>query len=158
MAEIHKSVTIDAPAGRVFDLLDDPSAIPSYTPNVQRVEDVRQSDQRVGDTFRVIYKAVGMTFEENFTITEHTRPTRLASRFENGMKGTFLYQMAPHGEQTTLTVDVHYELPGGALGKAIDALLLERTNERTIENQLDNLRQLALQPSISTSELNSSRD
>ena len=152
MAEIHKSVTIDAAAARVFDLLDDPSGIPSYTPNVERVEDVRQSDQRIGDTFRVIYKAVGMTFEEKFTITEHTRPTRLASRFENGMKGTFLYQVAPQGEQTTLTVDVHYELPGGPLGKAIDALLLERTNEKTIEKQLDNLRQMAIRPSMSTSE------
>ena len=152
MAEIHKSVTIDAAAARVFDLLDDPSGIPSYTPNVERVEDVRQSDQRIGDTFRVIYKAVGMTFEEKFTITEHTRPTRLASRFENGMKGTFLYQVAPQGEQTTLSVDVHYELPGGPLGKAIDALLLERTNEKTIEKQLDNLRQMAIRPSMSTSE------
>src|ERR687883_1780117 len=152
MAEIHKSVTIDAPAGRVFDLLDDPSAIPSYTPNVERVEDVRQTEQRIGDTFRVIYKAVGMTFEEKFTVTEYTRPTRLASRFENGMKGTFLYQVAPQGEQTTLTVDVHYELPGGPLGKAIDALLLERTNEKTIEKQLDNLRQMAAQRSVSPSE------
>ena|SRR5919109_3506899 len=152
MAEIHKSVTIDAPVERVFELLDDPSAIPSYTPNVERVEDVRQSEQRVGDTFRVFYKVVGMTFEETFTVTEYTRPSRLASRFENGMKGTFLYQVVPQGEQSTLTVDVQYELPGGALGKAIDALLLERTNESTIEKQLDNLRQLAAQPSTSTSE------
>ena len=143
MAEIHKSVTIDAPAERVFDLLDDPSAIPSYTPNVERVEDLQRSEQRVGDTFRVIYKAVGMTFEEKFTITEHMRPTRLASSFENGMKGTFLYEIAPQGEQTTVKVDVDYELPGGPLGKAIDALLLERTNEKTIEKQLDNLRHLA---------------
>src|SRR5918912_117859 len=84
MAEIHKSATIDAPAERVFDLLDDPSGIPSYTPNVERVEDVRRSEQRVGDTFRVIYKVVGMTFEEMFTVTEHVRPTRLASRFDGG--------------------------------------------------------------------------
>ena len=49
MAEIHKSVTIDAPAEKVFDLIDDPSAIPSYTPNVERVEEVHQSEQRVGD-------------------------------------------------------------------------------------------------------------
>src|ERR671936_2927754 len=101
MAEIHKSVTIDAPAESVFDLLDDPSTIPSYTPNVERVEDVHQSEQRIGDTFRVIYKAVGMTFEEKFTITEHHRPTRLVSSFENGMKGTFVYQVAPQGELTT---------------------------------------------------------
>jgi uncharacterized protein YndB with AHSA1/START domain len=46
MAEIHKSVTIDAPAERVFDLLDDPSAIPSYTPNVERVEDVQRNERR----------------------------------------------------------------------------------------------------------------
>ena len=151
MAEIHKSVTIDAPADKVFDLLDDPNAIPTYTPNVERVEDVRQTEQRIGDTFRVIYKAAGMTFEETFTITEHQRPARLASSFENGMKGTFLYQVSPQGEQTTLTVDVRYELPGGPLGKAVDALLLERTNEKTIEKQLDNLRQ-SLQGSIATAE------
>jgi uncharacterized membrane protein len=151
MAEIHKSVTIDAPTEKVFDLIDNPSAIPSYTPNVERVEEVHQSEQRVGDTFRVIYKAVGMTFEEKFTITEHKRPTRLASSFENGMKGTFVYQVEPQGQQTTLTVDVQYELPGGALGKAVDALLLERTNEKTIERQLDNLRQMAVQASTSTS-------
>ncbi len=152
MAEIHKSVSIDAPAEKVFDLIDDPNAISSYTPNVERVEDVNQTDQRIGDTFRVVYKAVGMTFEEKFTVTEYERPNRLASRFENGMKGTFVYQVAPQGEQTTLTVDVHYELPGGALGKAADALLLERTNEKTIEKQLDNLRQMAVQASISTGE------
>ena len=151
MAEIHKSVTVDAPAERVFDLLDDPNAIPRYTPNVERVEDVRQTEQRVGDTFRVFYKAVGMTFEETFTVTEHQRPTRLASRFQNGMKGTFLYQVSPQGEGAVLTVDVQYELPGGPLGKAVDALLLERTNEKTIEKQLDNLRQ-ALQGSSPTSQ------
>jgi uncharacterized membrane protein len=106
---------------------------------------VRQTEQRVGDTFRVIYKAVGMTFEEKFTITEHQRPTRLASSFENGMKGTFVYEVSPQGEQTELTVDVRYELPGGALGKAVDTLLLERTNERTMEKQLENLRQMARQ-------------
>jgi uncharacterized membrane protein len=143
MAEIHKSVTIDAPAERVFDLLDDPSSISSYTPNVERVEDVRQSEQRIGDTFRVIYKVVGVTFEEKFTVTGYERPTRLESRFENGMKGTFVYRLAPQGEQATLSVDVEYELPGGALGKAIDALVLERTNEKTIEKQLDNLRRMA---------------
>ena len=152
MAEIHKSVTIDAPAEWVFDLLDNPSAIPSYTPNVERVEDVRQTEQRVGDTFRVIYKAVGMTFEEKFTLTEYQRPTRLASSFENGMKGTFVYQLSPQGEQTMLTVDVRYELPGGALGKAVDALLLERTNEKTIEKQLDKLRQMAVQATPASSQ------
>jgi hypothetical protein len=95
----------------------------------------------VGDTFRVIYKVVGVTFEEEFTITEYERPTRLASRFENGMKGTFVYALTPQGEKTSsLTVDVRYELPGGALGKAVGALVLERTNEKTIEKQLDNMR------------------
>ena len=91
-----------------------------------------------------------MTFEEKLTITEHQRPTRLVSSFENGMKGTFVYQVAPQGQETTLTVDVRYELPGGALGKAVDALLLERTNEKTIEKQLDNLRQMAVQGPSST--------
>jgi hypothetical protein len=34
---------------------------------------------------------------------------------------------------------------GGAIGKAVDSLVLERTNEKSIEGMLENLRRLALE-------------
>ncbi|HEV2027925.1 MAG TPA: SRPBCC family protein [Candidatus Dormibacteraeota bacterium] len=86
---MHKTGTIDAPAEKVFDIVDDPENCPKYVPNVSQVVDVRRSDRRMGDSFRVIYKVLGTTFDEKFTTTDYRRPTRISSAFEGGMTGTF---------------------------------------------------------------------
>ena len=143
MSEIHKTVTIDSPVEAVFEIVDDPQNFPKYVPNVNRVADVQLSDQRVGDSFRVIYKVLGITFEEKFTTTEHQRPNRITSKFEGGMSGTYRWAFESLGAKTKVNVDIDYGVAGGALGKAVDSLMLERTNEKTIEGMLENLRQLA---------------
>jgi len=51
----------------VFAIVDDPANFPKYVPNVHDVVDVRRSDGRIGDSFRVIYKVLGVTFDEKFT-------------------------------------------------------------------------------------------
>ncbi len=145
MAEIHKTVTIDAPADKVFEIVDNPENFPRYVPNVSQVVDVRLSDRRVGDTFRVIYKVLGVTFDEKFTTTDYQRPDRITSTFEGGMTGTFRWSFEPQAGQTKLSVDIDYRVAGGAIGKAVDALLLERTNEKSIDEMLQNLRRIAEQ-------------
>lgn len=140
MAEIHKSATIEGSVERVFDFVDDPGKIPSYTPNVERVADVVRSEKRVGDTFRIIYKVMGVTFDEKFKVTDYERPNRVRFTFEGGMTGTFAYTFENEAGRTRVNVDVDYELAGGPLGKAIDAAVLHRTNEKTIEKQLQNLQ------------------
>jgi len=139
MSEIHKNATIDAPADKVYEFVDNPENFPQYVPNVERVEDIKRSEGRIGDSFRVVYKVMGVTFDEKFTVTEHQPPHKAGSRFEGGMKGTFDWTFEPQGQQTKTTVVVRYELAGGALGKAVDALVLERTNEKTIEGMLQNM-------------------
>jgi ribosome-associated toxin RatA of RatAB toxin-antitoxin module len=145
MAQIHKTVTIDAPAEKVFDIVDDPDNYPKYVPNVSQVVDVRRSDKRIGDSFRVIYKVLGTTFDEKFKTTEFQRPTRISSAFEGGMTGTFRWAFEPLGAKTKVTVDIEYRVAGGAIGKAVDSLVLERTNEKSIEGMLENLRRLAVE-------------
>ncbi len=139
MSEIHKNATIDAPAEKVYAFVDNPENLPQYVPNVERVVDIKRSEGRIGDSFRVIYKVMGVTFDEKFTVTEHQPPRKAGSRFEGGMKGTFDWSFEPQGQQTKTSVDVRYELVGGVLGKAVDALVLERTNEKTIEEMLRNM-------------------
>ncbi len=143
MATIHRSLMIEAPAEKVFDIVDDPERLSTYVPNVSRVVDVKRSDQRLGDSFTVIYKVLGITFDEKFTVTEYKRPNRLMSTFEGGMKGTFTWTFEGQGEQTKTNIDVHYEVGAGAIGKAVDAILLERTNDKTIADTLENLRRIA---------------
>ena len=140
MAEIKKSLTIEATASELFDIVEDPSKLPKFVPNVSEVVDIHRTDGRVGDTFRVIYKVLGLTFDEKFTTTEYDRPTDLTSAFKGGMNGTFRWTLEPQGRQCKVIVEVHYDVAGGALGKAVDAVMLERTNAKAIEGMLDNLR------------------
>ncbi|HEV2027924.1 MAG TPA: hypothetical protein VGS16_05245 [Candidatus Dormibacteraeota bacterium] len=39
-------------------------------------------------------------------------------------------------------------MAGGAIGKAVDSLVLVRTNEKSIEGMLENLRRLAVEAGV----------
>ena len=143
MAEIHKSTTLAVPIEKVFEIVDDPANFPKYVPNVNDVADVRRSDGRIGDSFRLIYKVLGVTFDEKFTVTDYERPNRIKSTFSGGMTGTFAWTFEPQGDGTKINVDVDYKLAGGPLGKAVDSLMLQRVNEKTIEDTLKNLGRVA---------------
>src|SRR5260370_28972041 len=97
MAEIKKSLTIDATPGELFDIAEDPSKLPKFVPNVSDVVDIQRTERRIGDSFRVIYKVLGVTFDEQFTTTEHGRPTYLTSPFKGGLTGAFRWPFEPKG-------------------------------------------------------------
>jgi ribosome-associated toxin RatA of RatAB toxin-antitoxin module len=143
MAEIHKSANVAAAVDKVFEIVDDPANFPKYVPNVQEVVDVQRSTGRIGDSFRVIYRVLGVTFDEKFTVTEYEPHSRIKSTFTGGMTGTFAWKFEPQGQQTTITADIDYELAGGPVGKAVDSLMLHRVNEKTIQDMLQNLSRIA---------------
>ncbi len=151
MSEIHKTVTFDSSVERVFELVDEPNNIPKYIPNVDRVLDVKRTDRRIGDTFRVIYKVLGISFDEKFTVTDYERNRKVATSFDGGMKGTFTWTFEAQGAETECSVDIEYAVAGGILGKAADALLLERTNEKNIDESLENMRRVLADTKVSSS-------
>ena len=140
MATIHKSIDIDAPAERVFEMLSDPRRLPEYAPGLISVEDIRQTEQHIGDSFRATYSVLGMHILMTFTATEYEQPTKLTTRFEGGMKGTWTWNLSPQGESTHLTTAMEYEMAGGIPGKAMNAVLVERMNEKNAERMLENLK------------------
>ena len=143
MAEIHKSASVAAPVDKVFEIVDDPANFPKYVPNVHDVVDVRRSAERIGDSFRVIYKVLGVTFDEKFTVTDYELHRQVKSTFSGGMTGTFAWNFEPQGVGSKINVDIEYRLAGGPLGKAVDGLMLQRVNEKTIEDMLQNLGRIA---------------
>lgn len=150
MSEIHKTATIDAPVEKVFALVDNPENIPKYVPNVERVVDVKRTDRRIGDTFRVIYKVLGMTFDEKFTVTAYEPNHKTVSHFDGGMKGTFSWTFEPQAPQTEVSIDIEYEVGGGILGKAADALVLERTNDKNMDEAIENMRRVLAGEKVSS--------
>src|SRR5215470_2622515 len=119
MATIHKSIDIDAPAERVFEMLTDPKRLPEYARGLVSVEDIRQTEQHMGDSFRATYAVLGLHFPMTFTATEYEPPTKLTRRFEEGMQGTWTWRLSPRGKSTHLTTAMEYEMAGGIMSKAM---------------------------------------
>ena len=140
MATINTSIVIDAPAERVFAILADPKRLPEYAPGVSGVEDIRHTERYIGDSYRATYSALGLHFPMTFTVTEHEPPTKRTTSFEGGMKGAWTWSLSPRGESTHLTTTMEYEMAGGILGKAMNAVLVERMNEKNAERLLENLK------------------
>src|SRR5258708_15888012 len=103
MATIHKSIDIDAPAERVFEMLTDPRRLPEYAPGLVSVEDIRQTEQHLGDSFRATYSVLGLHFPMTFTATDYEHPIKLTTRSEEGMKGTWTWRLSPREKTTHLT-------------------------------------------------------
>ncbi len=142
MAKLHKTTTIDEAAQKVFKILEDPNNMKLYVPAVTQVSDVKQSDRRIGDTWRITYTLMGIHFDQLFTRTEHSPNKRLAAKFEGGMNGSLSFTLEPEADSTKVSFDVDYQISGGVLGKAADKLLMERMNEKNSERMLENLKMM----------------
>jgi ligand-binding SRPBCC domain-containing protein len=70
------------------------------------------------------------------------RGHHIAYQMSGMMVGTQEWSYTPEGGQTRLTALVEYEMPGGALGKIADKLVVERMNTRNLEKSLENLKAL----------------
>jgi carbon monoxide dehydrogenase subunit G len=142
MATIEKSTFIAAPVERIYAILADPDRLPQFAPGVSRVEDVRRTADGVGTSARIVYSVMGIEFPMIVRLTEHEPPHRAVVAMSGGIDGTQTWTLVAQGDGTRLGDRVEYELRGGLLGKALDALLVERMNEKNIERMLENLKLL----------------
>jgi carbon monoxide dehydrogenase subunit G len=143
MPVIHKSMVISRPADRVFTILEDPHTLPQYAPGVSGVSEVQQSERRIGDTFKVAYEVVGIKFPLKFTTVEFDRPSKIVTHMDGGMRGTYNWSLQSQGSNTAVDVDLDYQVRGGIFGKMMNGLLVERMNDKNVEQMLENLKSLA---------------
>ena len=148
MAAIHQTVSINASVEKVFEFLEGPENLARCAPDVIRVTDVARSGEHVGDTFRLFYTAIGRTFEETVTVTGFHLPPKstphrryqLRQAFDGGMKGTLVWTLEAQDTDSEVSIDVEYELKGGVVRKAIDALLFRQVNEMVTRQVLGKMK------------------
>src|SRR5579859_3737161 len=151
-SQIHATVTIETPVEKVLEFVDDPENLAKCSPSVERVVEVGRSGRRIGNSFRVIYRVLGMPFNEQFTVVGFEPPRRhtphrrfqIWQTFHGPAKGTFTWTLEAEGNQTYASLDAAYQLMGGVFGRALDALIVERTVKKDVDQMLENMeRQLA---------------
>ena len=70
MLEIHATVTIDTPVEKVLEFIEDPENLAKCSPKVTRVLEVRRRGRHAGDSFRLIYRVLGMAIKEESALFE----------------------------------------------------------------------------------------
>jgi carbon monoxide dehydrogenase subunit G len=145
-------VTIETAVEKVLEFVDDPENLAKCAPMVERVVEVGRSGRRVGNSFRVIYRVLGMPFNEEFRVVGFEAPRRhtphrrfqIWQTFHGRVRGAFTWTLEAEGNQTYTSLDAAYQLMGGVFGRALDALLVERAVQKHVDQMLENMkRQLA---------------
>jgi len=152
-SQIHATVTIETPVEKVLEFVDDPENLAKCAPMVERVVEVGRSRRRVSSSFRVIYRVLGMPVNEEFRVIGFEPPRRHTPHrrfqtwqtFHGRVGGTLTWTLEAEGNQTYASLDAAYQLVGGVLGRALDALFVERAIQTDVDQMLENMkRQLGI--------------
>jgi carbon monoxide dehydrogenase subunit G len=142
MAVIELSTTINTTPEHVCQVIEAPSRMKEWVPNVTRVADIQQTPQRMGDSFRATYSVMGLGFPSKYTVVDFARNKKITLKMEGALTGTFAWDVAPRGSSVKVKVHIDYVMKGGILGKAMNAMLVERMNAKNAERMLENLKML----------------
>jgi carbon monoxide dehydrogenase subunit G len=142
MPVVQKELMISAPAERIFGFVTDPGRLPEYAPGVASVSEIKQTSGHVGDSFKVAYSVLNLKFPMTFTTEAYREPAGIDLHMDGNMVGAWQWRLAQEGGATRVRVSIDYKLKLGLLGKAMNALLVERMNEKNTETMLANLKEI----------------
>ena len=142
MTKIVKSIEIGVPVEKVFEKCDDPYHFPFLYPYVTNVDDVRKTDKRIGDAFRVTYKMRGDHVSQNITYVEYAPNRRIRWQVHGDIKGSISIALEPQGNSTKASSEADLEMSGSFLKRAVGNLVIERAFSKDSEEMLENLKKL----------------
>jgi uncharacterized protein YndB with AHSA1/START domain len=138
MASVKKSITISAPAEKVFGYISEPANLPEFWPSLVEVRDVRRLPNG-GTTNRWVYKMAGIRLEGTSDDVEYVANERLVSKTTGGADSTQTWMLQPEAGGTKVTFEIEYAVPVPVLGKVAEAVIV-KMNEREGDLVLANLK------------------
>jgi uncharacterized membrane protein len=141
MAIVQRNVQVKASPLQTMALLSDASRWPDWYPGMTELETVDPFPDEGGKvSFKV--KSAGLSMPITETVLEYQPDKLQLLRMEGMLSGRARWEVTPDGDGARLTTTFDYALPGGALGKLADALLVKRMNAKSLEEALENFRAL----------------
>lgn len=147
MTRLLLSRTIQAPAGRLFDLS---RSISLHTQTMQHtgeraVAGVCSGLINLHETVTWQARHLGKTRKFTSVISQMNRPFSFTDEM---VKGDFkswkhIHRFEQKGNGTVMMDDVYYELPYGFAGKMLNSLFLKKYMTRLLEQRNDMLQQIA---------------
>ena len=142
MAQITRSIKIDAPLSKVFDYVTSPENWTKYVTSLVDVRNVSNDVPEAGTTFEWTYRMLGINNDGTGKIGDFEKNRKFTMEMEGSfpIKETFTFQ----GDETSteLTFDIRYNVPGKVLGVIADKLVVERLNVKEADAVLNKVKDL----------------
>jgi carbon monoxide dehydrogenase subunit G len=139
MAIIERSVFIKAPPERVFAFLADHGNDTQWLPGMADARNFtgESTDYR----WEWTYKMAGISFNGTGQVLEYDPPRRHVVETRGGIVSTWAWTLEPEGDGTQVSMRMEYTVPGAALGKLAEKLLLSQ-NEKAADQGMTNLQRI----------------
>ncbi|MBU2603341.1 MAG: SRPBCC family protein [Actinobacteria bacterium] len=142
MAHIHHTSRIGATVDQVYRVARDPQTWSTWYVGLEGPESLTGSGE-AGTVGNFAFMLAGMRFPVTVEVLEDAQSSDGASwtgRIGGPLEGEHHWTYRPHGDETEVTLDVTYTVPGSALGRLADKIVLEKMMERNMHNSVENLR------------------
>jgi len=142
VAHIRKSIVINAPLEKVHGMAADPKRWATWYVGLGEPEKMTGQGE-VGTVVEMNYLMAGVRLPIANRVEENSvgpEGARWRATVTGAMTGEHTWTYTPKGDTTEVTSDTRYEVPGGVLGRIADRLIIERMQERAMEQTLENLK------------------
>jgi uncharacterized membrane protein len=146
VSTIKRSIDIDAPAERVWDLLEDVRRLPEYSASTDEVREAPERLTTVGQEYVQVGRMLGVKLKSRWRVIA-LDPGRLLSSegtLAPGVRYTLTQTLEhlPDGG-TRLNLEIDYTTPGGAVGRFAAGAGAEGRASREAQAVLDGIRATA---------------
>ncbi len=120
MAKLERTIEIDAPPERVYDVLTDPTCLGDWVTIQEELVSAPDAPLEEGDCVVQRMKVVGRRFEVSWDVEVAERPKKVRWSGDGPMGSTAraTYELSSNGNGgTKFSYTNEYDLPGGPIGK-----------------------------------------
>lgn len=140
MQRVTRSITIHAPARRIFDFISEPNNLPNLWPSLWVVEDIHRLPGG-GKQFRWMQKFADVRFEGHSDDIEYKVNRHITRRISGGLQATVLWDLEAEGDKTNVTLAIEYVIPPLLLHGGRTVASISERYEQEVDKMLANLRE-----------------
>ena len=141
--KVERTVEIDAPPERVYDVVMDPSRLEEWVTIHHHLEDAPNGRLRKGSKMTQCLKLAGKKFNVRWTVVENDPCVRVVweGRGPVASHARVIYELEENSDGTRFSYLNEYDLPGGALGR-IAGRAVSRVTQKELDGSLQRLKLL----------------
>jgi uncharacterized membrane protein len=142
--KVERSVTIDAPAQQVYDVVMDAQRLEDWVTIHHHLEDAPRGMLKKGSKLTQYLKLAGQRFKVRWTVVENDPCRRVVweGRGPVASHARVVYEFAADGEdRTRFSYSNEYDLPGGVLGR-IATRTVSKVTAKELDGSLTKLKRI----------------